>query len=636
MIGSLAWVVLLLPLAGALVLGFSGSAEPPKALTRVAGVGTIALSFAATLVIFFTLLGRDADDRALTTTAWRWAELGPLRIDLALLLDPLSVLMMLVITGVGMLIVAYSTEYMNHDRDYRRFFAEMDFFIFAMLLLVMAANFVFLIIGWALVGLASYLLIGYYYDRPSAVAAAKKAFVINVLGDVGLVLAAFVMAVKLDTLDYAGVFGLAPEKLGHGGLIPELIAVLLFVGAAAKSAQVPLHTWLPDAMEGPTPVSALIHAATMVTAGVYLVVRCNVLYQLAPHASEMVAIVGAVTLFIAATIATVQEDIKRVLAWSTVSQIGYMIMAAGLGLYTGAMFHFLTHAFFKALLFLVAGVVIHALVGEQGIDRMGGLKKYLPVAWATTLVGCLAISGVPPFAGFFSKDEILARAWDAGDLGKVLSIVGLVGAVLTAFYMFRMFFRVFHGPEPEGGYAHAPHPSGPAMTLPVIVLAVLSTVGGLIQVPTVNHWLDSWLDVSLMADPALEASHATEWRTMTMSVIAAAAGIGLAWFIFAADGGRRRVQMAGAMPALRRFLLDQWRFDPVIDDAVVAPGRDLGDAAYRGFEPYGSGGLVRGGVGVATAAARLVRATQNGLVRMSAFGLVVGLIVVAAAMILGR
>ena len=326
--------------------------EPDRRITRAIGVGLPATGFVLTLAIFFTYLARDADDRIEVSSLYEWIQIGDLRIDLAVQIDVLSVFMMLIITGIGSLILLYSTEYMGHDRDYRRFFAEMSFFVFAMLLLVEAANFLFLIVGWALVGLASYLLIGYYYERPSAVAAAKKAFVVNVIGDVGMVLAAFLLIRELGTLDYGEVFATAPDGLGQGTGVAEAVALLLFVGAAAKSAQIPLHTWLPDAMEGPTPVSALIHAATMVTAGVYMIVRCNVLYELAPYAGDIVAVVGALTLFVAATIAFVQEDIKRVLAWSTVSQIGYMIMAAGLGLYGSSMFHLLTHAFFKALLFL--------------------------------------------------------------------------------------------------------------------------------------------------------------------------------------------------------------------------------------------------------------------------------------------
>ncbi len=414
--------------------------------------------------------------------------------------------MMLIITGVGSLILLYSTEYMGHDRDYRRFFAEMSFFVFAMLLLVEAANFFFLIVGWALVGLASYLLIGFYYERPSAVAAAKKAFVVNVIGDVGMVLAAFLLIRELGTLDYGEVFAAAPDGLGQGTGVAEAVALLLFVGAAAKSAQIPLHTWLPDAMEGPTPVSALIHAATMVTAGVYMIVRCNVLYELAPYAGDIVAVVGALTLFVAATIAFVQEDIKRVLAWSTVSQIGYMIMAAGLGLYGSSMFHLLTHAFFKALLFLGVGVVIHALADQQSLNRMGGLRRLLPVANVGVLVGCLAIAGIPPFSGFFSKDEIIAGALDSGDLGVVLGIVGILGAGLTAFYMFRLYFRAFWGAGARGRLRRRPPaPAGVGdEPCPVIVLAIGATFIGWLQVPGGWQLVDDWLEPALTAAPDIE------------------------------------------------------------------------------------------------------------------------------------
>ncbi|MCB9011567.1 MAG: NADH-quinone oxidoreductase subunit L [Actinobacteria bacterium] len=631
MSAELAWVVLLLPLAASLVLALIPG-EPSKALTRVVGVAGVAAAFGVTVTIFIDLLGMNAEDRAHTTTAWEWANLGDLKVNLALLVDPLSVLMMLVITGVGTLILVYSTEYMGHDRDYRRFFSEMNFFIFSMLMLVLAANFVFLIVGWALVGLASYLLIGFYYDKPSAVAAAKKAFVINVFGDVGLVLAAFILVRQLGTLDFAEVFQRAPQ--GLTGDLPEWVALLLFIGAAAKSAQIPLHTWLPDAMEGPTPVSALIHAATMVTAGVYLIVRTNVIFELAPVMSDAVAIVGAVTLFVAATIATVQEDIKRVLAWSTVSQIGYMIMAAGLGLYASGMFHFLTHAFFKAALFLAAGIAIHALAGEQSLDRMGGLRKHLRVAYLATAAGCLAIAGIPPFAGFFSKDEILATALEAGTVGIICAIVGLIGAGITAFYMFRLLFRAFHGTEPEGGYAHPPHASGPAMAVPVAILAVLSTIGGLIQIPGVSHNLTNWLEPALIADPGIEATHAGEIIMSIASLAVALLGIGIAWWLFGA-GDERRLAMAGRLPRLRAFLLDQWRFDEVYEAVIIQPGRDLGDGAMTAGEAGIGRGLMTAAEAVSGAGARFLRFTQNGLVRTSAAAVVIGAAVVTTLIILG-
>jgi NADH-quinone oxidoreductase subunit L len=606
--------------------------EPDRRLTRVVAVGCSGVSFLLTLIVFFTLLGRDSDDRLEVDALWQWIQAGDLRIDLAIQIDTLSVMMMLVITGIGSLIVLYSTEYMGHDRDYRRFFAEMLFFLFAMLLLVEAANFFFLIVGWALVGLASYLLIGYYYERPSAVAAAKKAFVVNVIGDIGMVIAAFLLIRELGTLDYGAVFATAPEGLGQGTGVAEAVALLLFVGAAAKSAQIPLHTWLPDAMEGPTPVSALIHAATMVTAGVYMIVRTNVLYELAPYAGDLVAIVGAATLLMAATIALVQEDIKRVLAWSTVSQIGYMIMAAGLGIYGASMFHFLTHAFFKALLFLAVGIAIHALVGEQSLDRMGGLRRYLPFTNVAVLVGCFAIAGIPPFSGFFSKDEILATAMDAGTLGVVCGIVGIVAAGLTAFYMFRLYFRAFYGPEPAGGYAKTPHEGGWAMAAPVAVLALGATFIGFLQVPGAWHLVNDWLEPALIAAPDIEPTAAAEWIVSIVSVGLALAAIALAAWVFVLDPTRRTRLLRA--PAGRDLLQDQYRFDEVYEEAVVQPGRDLGDVLTTRVERYGVEGSIEGVVRTVIDAGRGLRTVQSGLVRSYAFAMIGGVAVVGAVLVL--
>jgi len=630
-IAALAWIVLGLPLLGCIVLSL-WPGEPDRRITGAIGVGMPAVAFVLTAIVFITMLGRDAEERGEVTTLWTWVRSAGLDIDLALLIDPLSVMMMLVITGVGSLIVLYSTEYMEHDRDYRRFFAEMNFFLFAMLLLVEAANFFFLIVGWGLVGLASYLLIGYYHERPSAVAAAKKAFVINVVGDIGMVLAAFLLVRELGTLDYLEVFSTAPEGLGQGSGVAEAVAVLLFVGAAAKSAQIPLHTWLPDAMEGPTPVSALIHAATMVTAGVYMIVRTNVLYELAPYAGDLVAITGAVTLFVAATIALVQEDIKRVLAWSTVSQIGYMIMAAGLGLYGGAMFHFLTHAFFKALLFLGVGIAIHALAGEQSLDRMGGLRRHLRLTHVVVLIGCLSIAGIPPFSGFFSKDEILAQALEAGTLGVVLSIVGMVAAGITAFYMFRLFFRAFWGPEPEGGYAHAPHNPSWIMSVPVTILAGLAAVAGFLQVPGMWHLVDDWLEPDLFADPGIEATTSGELIVSVVSVVLALGAIALAWWVFVADPGRRTRLLPA--PGVRALLQDQYRFDEAIEGAVVQPGRDLGDVLTTRVERYGVQGGVEGVVAGVIQSARGLSALQSGLIRAYVAAMIAGVAILGAVLAL--
>jgi NADH-quinone oxidoreductase subunit L len=633
--GTIGWIVLGLPLLGALVLSFFGAKEPPKAVTRWVGCGSIGLAFVLTLGIFFGMLGDDPEERVHVSRLWEWIDIGNLKVDLAIRVDQLSVMMMLVITGVGFLIHVYSTEYMDHEGGYRRFFAEMNFFVFSMLLLVEAANFIFLIVGWAFVGLASYLLIGFYYDRPIAVAAAKKAFVINVIGDVGMVIAAFLLARDLGTLDYTEVFATAPDKITSGSGVAVAIALLLFVGAAAKSAQVPLHTWLPDAMEGPTPVSALIHAATMVTAGVYLIVRTHVLYELAPVAMDVVAVVGCVTLFIAATIAIAQEDIKRVLAWSTVSQIGYMIMGAGLGAYSSGMFHFLTHAFFKALLFLAAGIVIHALAGEQSLDRMGGLRPHLRFAYVTIAIGCLAIAGVPGFAGFFSKDDILAHALAHGGLGIALFVFASIAAFLTAFYMFRLLFRVFIAPEPEGGYHHAPHGAGWAMSAPVGILAVFSVIGGWLQVPFGWHKITDWLDpvfADSLREP-LEATHAQELATVIVSTSAAVLGILLAWHVFARDPGRR-VRAAAAMPQARAFLEEAYRFDDLFDDVVVAPGRLVGEHLRDDAEPLAIQAPISGVAAAVRGASRGLSWAQSGLVRTYAFAMAAGVVGVAVIFIL--
>jgi NADH-quinone oxidoreductase subunit L len=620
----LGWLVLGLPLLGAIILSLWPS-EPSKAITRLVGCGSMLLAFVLTLATWGTLLGEGAEERTHVSALWRWIEIGNLKVDLSIRIDQLSVLMMLVITGVGFLIHLYSTEYMLHDGGYRRFFAQMNFFVFSMLLLVEAANFVFLIVGWALVGLASYLLIGFYDDRPSAVAAARKAFVINVIGDVGLVLAAFILLAQTGTLDFDAVFASAPTTLN--GYTAEAVGLLLFVGAAAKSAQVPLHTWLPDAMEGPTPVSALIHAATMVTAGVYLIVRCHVLYELAPSASNVVAIVGGVTLLLAATIACVQVDIKRVLAWSTVSQIGYMIMAAGLHAYSSSMFHFLTHAFFKALLFLGAGIVIHALHGEQSLDKMGGLGKHLRGVMLMMAVGCMAIAGVPGLSGFFSKDAILAHAWNAGALGKGLWVVGIVAAALTAFYMFRLFFRTFLGPDREGGYEHL-HMPGWAMTAPVAILTVGAAVGGWIEIPGVWEAMTTWLDPVVAGGPLgpAEVTHSAEWITGIASTLVALLGIGVAWKIFG-QGPARRLELAGVARGPRSVLQDGYRFDDIFEGTVTLPTKQIGEVFLTKVEPRGAQGLVDGASGAVTWISGVISRVEGGLVRGYAAAMVGGVAV---------
>ena len=440
-IATAAWVCLLAPLAGALLITLAGERLSRRGAGYLATLST-SVAFVAALIGFFAMLGEDSEERSHVTTAWTWLRAGDFEAGLSLLVDPLSMLMMLIVTGVGSLIVAYSVGYMDGEDEERRFFAYMAFFVFSMLLLVEGANLVLLLAGWGLVGLASYLLIGFHHERPSAIAAAKKAFVMNAVGDATMALAIFLLFWQTGVVDFAGVF----ERVdGLSDTVVTLAALGLLGGAVAKSAQLPLQTWLPDAMEGPTPVSALIHAATMVTAGVYLLVRLHPIYEAAEFVQHFAAGIGAVTLLVAGLIALVQTDIKRVIAYSTMSQIGYMFLAAGIGAYGNAMFHLMTHAFFKALLFLAAGIVIHALAGEQDIRKMGGLRDALPRTYLFMLIGSLALAGIFPFAGFWSKDSILASALASGTYGFVLFVAGLIGAFLTGLYTFRMIFLVWRG-----------------------------------------------------------------------------------------------------------------------------------------------------------------------------------------------
>src|SRR3954467_15622034 len=439
-----AWICLLSPLAATLLITLGWNRLSPRGAGYLATI-SVAVSFVAAIVAFAVLLGEHPIERHHLSTSWTWLGAGDFHFGLTLLLDPLSVFMMLIVSGVGSLIVLYSIGYMEGDNEERRYFAYMALFVFSMLLLVQAGNLLILLVGWGLVGLSSYLLIGFWHDRPPAIAAAKKAFVMNAIGDATMALALFLLIQRTGSLNFENVF----TQPIHGSWAINLIALGLLGGAVAKSAQLPLHTWLPDAMEGPTPVSALIHAATMVTAGVYLIVRTAPIFEQAPKVLELAAGLGAITIVVAGVIALVQVDIKRVIAYSTMSQIGYMFLAAGLGAYPNAMFHLMTHASFKALLFMAAGLVIHALAGEQDIRRMGGLRRLLPFTYVCFAIGALSLAGIPPFSGFFSKDSILAAALSGGWYGQLLWVAGMIGAFLTGLYAFRMLFVVFWG-EPSG------------------------------------------------------------------------------------------------------------------------------------------------------------------------------------------
>jgi NADH-quinone oxidoreductase subunit L len=563
-----AWICLLAPLVSAVVITLGGT-RLSRLVTGYVATTACFVAFGGALASFIALLGRHASDRHHLSTAWTWIQGGSYKSGLSVLVDPLSVMMMLIVAGVGALIVLYSIGYMHGDDEERRYFAYMSVFVFSMLLLVQGGNLILLLAGWGMVGLSSYLLIGFWHDRPSAIAAAKKAFVMNAIGDATMALAFFLLIQHTGTLSFGGLSAV------HGSSIANLVALGLLGGAVAKSAQLPLQTWLPDAMEGPTPVSALIHAATMVTAGVYLIVRTHVIFEHAPKVQDLAAGLGAATLVLAGLIALVQVDIKRVIAYSTMSQIGYMFLGVGLGAYANGMFHLLTHAFFKALLFLAAGMVIHALAAEQDMRKMGGLRSLMPRTYWAFLIGCLALVGIPPFAGFFSKDSILAAAMDHGTYGYVLWVAGLAGTFLTGLYTFRMLFIVFLG-EPsafvrEHFHALRRDVVGVTMAAPVAVLAVLSVIGGWLQFAPLWHPVETWLRT--VAAPLVSPA---SWQEATSSAAAFALGllgIGVAWFFY---GARPR-----AVPRFafwQRTLEHKFWFDELYDLAFYKPAVALARA----------------------------------------------------------
>ncbi len=652
-----AWLVLACPLAGMVLVGAGFRIWPG----RVAGyVGTLAIaaSFVFALITFLKLEDRPADQRQLTSSLWDYAKTTGLDAQLSILVDPLSVMMILVVTGVSTLIHLYSTAYLDADRGYSRFFAYLNYFVFSMLLLVLAGNFLLLIVGWAFVGAASYLLISFWYRRTTATRAGIKAFVINVVGDVGLVLGTFILLKDTGAVDFLAVFRRAPEVYGHNDGALVAACVLLLVGAFAKSAQIPLHTWLPDAMEGPTPVSALIHAATMVTAGVYLIARCHPLFLQAPTAGDVGAVVGLVTLLIAGTIALAQTDLKRVIAYSTMSQIGYMIMAVSAGAYWAGMFHLMTHAFFKALLFMAAGSIIGAMAGVQSLDRMSGFRKALPFTFACFVVGGLALAAFPPFSGFFSKDDLLGYLATEGGWRWILYVGGYLGAFLTAIYTFRMIFRAFWGePCPEareledGHLRHAETPTNPAdgsvedtgvgfpgpehviaerewaMKLAMGILAVLAAVAGIIQIPDVTDAISKFLDPAFADDARFDLAE-PDWITILgygLSILVAGGGIALAWWIWVKRPGTS-ARLIARFPAVHRLLVNKWYFDEAIDILVVRPALAVGRFSQQTFERVVVDGAIVGApVGVVRASSAAVRAIQNGFVRSYVALLLLGL-----------
>ena len=649
------WLVLAFPLAGTIVISLGWRVLPGRIPGWIASAA-ILLSFIASIGALLDLQDHAEDDRQLVDSLWTYASTADFKVDLSILVDPLSVFMCLVVSGVSFLIHVYSVAYMTSDHGYARYFAYLNYFVFSMLLLVLAGNFVILIIGWAFVGAASYLLISYWYRRGTAVSAGIKAFVINVIGDVGLVIAAFLILDKTGSLDYLQVFERAGDSFSSNDGTIVAIGLLLLVGAFAKSAQLPLHTWLPDAMEGPTPVSALIHAATMVTAGVYLIARTYPLFELAPTAADVGAIIGTATLLFAGTVALVQTDLKRVIAYSTISQIGYMVLGVSIAAYGAGLFHLMTHAFFKALLFMGAGSVIGAMAGIQDMDRMGGFRRAMPFTFVTFTIGALALAGVPLLAGYFSKDEVLAFALNRGGLYAVLAVFGYIGAFLTAFYAFRMVFRVFYGdPVPEaveleGGHVAHGEPMNPMtgeaedtdvgfpgpehhvaerawpMKAAMGPLALLSIIGGYLAVPGLSDVIEKFLE------PTFEDSrfHGTapsdgdEYVGLAIGGVIAIAGIALAWLIYMRRPGTT-ARLVERFPWAHRFLGHKWYFDELYDAVFVRPMTTAGSFGRRVIETdFVQGTIVGGATGIVRVGTSFARAIQTGYLRAYALLLLLG------------
>jgi NADH-quinone oxidoreductase subunit L len=663
---KLIWIIPLFPLLGAMVNGLWGRRYIRDKAHIPAIISTALALFFALLVIGDIV----ADPRATQVVLFDWMVAGPLSVQMGFLADPLSAMMLLVVTGVGFLIHIYSIGYMHGDPGYYRFFAYLNLFMFFMLVLITGNNYLVMFVGWEGVGLSSYLLIGFWFERKSAADAGKKAFVVNRVGDAGFLLGVFLMYTTFDTFTYLDIFQRAPEV---STAILTAITLCLFVGAMGKSAQIPLYVWLPDAMEGPTPVSALIHAATMVTAGVYMVVRSHVLYQLAPISAEFVAIIGGLTAIFAASIGLVQNDIKRVLAYSTVSQLGYMFLGAGVGGFIGAIFHLVTHAFFKGLLFLASGSVIHALGGEQDMRKMGGLGPHLPITSRVFFVGAIAIAGIPPFAGFWSKDGILADAFKSGHF--LLWFIGVVGAFMTAFYMFRLIYMTFYGTSRvDHEVLHHVHESPPIMTVPLIILALLSVVGGLILgVPPEHGWIHRFLGAVVghgvihTASGVAEAAsmveahggggayHALDVLLMIISVMVGVLGWGLAWFMYTkrTDIPDRLAEkyMGVYEILLNKYWVDElyefvfvrgakalanvfWGFDERVVDGAVNGASHLiiqGSQESGRFDLQTIDGSVNGLSVVIQFGARAFRLLQTGFVQNYVLAMVLGLFVIVTA-----
>jgi NADH-quinone oxidoreductase subunit L len=595
--------------------------------------GAIGLSFLASLLVFFDLLKLPPADRSVETILYTWILSGEFQANVGFLVDPLSMVMMMVVSGVSLIIHIYSYGYMHDDSDFPRYFTYLNLFVFFMLILVSANNFLLLFVGWEGVGLCSYFLIGFWYEKKSAADAGKKAFIVNRIGDYGFLLAIFLIFVTFGTIDFKAVFSAAPGKLAVGSDLVTIITLLLFMGATGKSAQLPLYTWLPDAMEGPTPVSALIHAATMVTAGVYMVARCHLLFLLAPVSIFIVAVIGAATAIFAASIGLAQNDIKRVLAYSTISQLGYMFLACGVGAFTAGIFHLMTHAFFKALLFLGAGSVMHAMAGELDMRKMGALKPHMPRTYWTFLIATLAIAGIFPFAGFFSKDEILWQALNQG--GFLFWLVGAVAALMTATYMFRAVFLTFHGKSRvDHEVAHHLHESPGMMTVPLVLLAILSVVGGLIGFPIIeggNKFAEFLAPVFALPAgfprAAATGHHAVSFEVAMMVISMAIAGLGilLAYRIYIKNPALAD-RLAERFKGPYKALVNKYWVDEIYHFLFVGSLVRLSGFLWRFFDDLIVDGLVNGVAALFRGGSEVCKRLQTGYVQNYALSILVGIV----------
>ncbi len=631
---DLAWLIPMAPGAAAAVLIVFGRRLARRTVQAVA-CGSVAVAFLLSLLSSLGLRAAPGGDPYPARVLLAWIQAGDLRADLAFRFDPLAAVMTLVVTGVGLLIHVYSTAYMAHDKGYARYFAALNLFTFSMLVLILASNLVLMFVGWEAVGLCSYLLIGFWFDKPAAAAAGQKAFLVNRIGDAGLLLGILVLLFAAGTAEFSAI----AQAVTGGALSRETAAwaaLLLFAGAAGKSAQVPLHIWLPDAMEGPTPVSALIHAATMVTAGVYLVARTNALFTFSETAGPVVAAVGAFTAVFAATIALVQNDIKKILAYSTISQLGYMFLGCGVGAYAAGVFHLVTHAFFKSLLFLAAGSVIHALSGEQDIRRMGGLRKRLPRTYPSFLIGAMAIAGIPFLSGFFSKDAILAAAHAGGH--RLLWAAGLLGAVLTAFYMFRLVILAFHGPERLAPEAAARVRESPAsMTWPLLILSGFAIAAGWIGLPAFlgrkADLFGRYLAPVVPPAPADAGGAAVEAALALAAVAASGLGLGLAW-LFSVRDPRIPAALAARLPGWRRILLAKYGVDELYEAVLIRPLIGASRLVYRRFDLSVIDAALHRTGAAAGWAGRLTAGLHSGRITDYALGFLLGAILFLGCILL--